>query len=37
MDVVKANQEMQVDVQTILQHHPDAIIILAGDHGPYLT
>ncbi len=37
MDVVKANQEIQVDVQTILQRHPDAIIILAGDHGPYLT
>ena len=32
-----ANEEMKRDVEMILQTHRDAIIIVAGDHGPYLT
>lgn len=33
----KANLEMRADLSLILQNDPDAIIIVAGDHGPYLT
>ncbi len=36
-ELAKANKEMRRDIQTILEHDPGAIIILAGDHGPYLT
>lgn len=36
-DVAKANLEMRRDVEAILQQDPDAIIIIAGDHGPRLT
>jgi hypothetical protein len=36
-DVAKANLEMRQDVETILQHDPNAIVIVAGDHGPRLT
>lgn len=32
-----ANIEMQEDIEILLQSHPDAIIIIAGDHGPYIT
>lgn len=32
-----ANQEMTQDIDTILANNPNAIIIVAGDHGPYLT
>lgn len=32
-----ANIEMQGDVNLIVQNDPDAIVIVAGDHGPYLT
>lgn len=32
-----ANEEMTQDISTILASDPDAIIIVAGDHGPYLT
>lgn len=32
-----ANEEMRRDVDTITQNDPGAIIIVAGDHGPYLT
>jgi hypothetical protein len=32
-----ANTEMQDDVQRILDNDPEAIIVVAGDHGPYLT
>jgi hypothetical protein len=32
-----ANLEMRQDIQTITQNDPDAIVVLAGDHGPYLT
>jgi hypothetical protein len=28
---------MQMDITTIRQKNPDAIIIVLGDHGPYLT
>ncbi len=33
----RANGEMRQDVATILANDPGAIIIIAGDHGPYLT
>lgn len=33
----QANEEMKQDVELILNHHPDAIIITAGDHGVYFT
>lgn len=33
----EANLEMNQDLQTILKKDPGAIIIVAGDHGPYLT
>jgi len=33
----KANREMQQDVETITANDPGALIIIAGDHGPYLT
>lgn len=32
-----ANTEMQQDLNTLINHDPQAIIIVAGDHGPYLT
>lgn len=32
-----ANIEMQQDIETITANDPEAIIIIAGDHGPYLT
>lgn len=35
--VTKANLEMKQDVEIITKNDPDAIIIVAGDHGPYLT
>lgn len=35
--LVKANTEMKKDVEDILAHDKNAIIIVAGDHGPYLT
>jgi hypothetical protein len=33
----QANTEMTNDVETIIKYDPSAIIIIAGDHGPYLT
>lgn len=36
-NVELANQEMREDVEAILSMNREAIIILAGDHGPYLT
>lgn len=33
----KANREMRQDLETIIKTDPDAIIIVASDHGPYLT
>jgi hypothetical protein len=35
--LASANREMMEDVNTVLKSDPGAIIILAGDHGPYLT
>ena len=32
-----ANSEMRKDIETINQYDPEAIVIIAGDHGPYLT
>lgn len=32
-----ANEAMKKDVENILKKNKDAIIIVAGDHGPYLT
>jgi hypothetical protein len=32
-----ANAEMRHDLAKILENHPGALIIVAGDHGPYLT
>jgi hypothetical protein len=28
---------MQQDIQTIVENDPEAIVIVAGDHGPHLT
>jgi len=33
----KANIEMRQDIEIILKNDPDSIIVIAGDHGPYLT
>jgi len=33
----KANLEMKQDIKKIKENDPGAIIIIAGDHGPYLT
>jgi hypothetical protein len=33
----KANSEMQQDIETIIDNDSEGIIIVAGDHGPYLT
>lgn len=35
--LTQANVEMQEDVNLLLANDPGAIIIIAGDHGPYLT
>jgi hypothetical protein len=35
--LVNANNEMRQDVNLIIANDPHAIIIVAGDHGPYLT
>jgi hypothetical protein len=35
--LVQANYEMKQDIETITQKDPSAIIVVAGDHGPYLT
>lgn len=32
-----ANAEMRRDVETLAANDPQAIVIIAGDHGPYLT
>ena len=33
----KANKEMRNDVLDVLNNDPGSIIVLVGDHGPYLT
>jgi hypothetical protein len=35
--LISANIEMQEDIKGIIESDPEAIIIVAGDHGPYLT
>ena len=35
--LVQANIEMKQDVELLTRKDPEAIIIVAGDHGPYLT
>jgi hypothetical protein len=35
--LAEANDEMRQDIKLILKNDPDAIVIVAGDHGPYLT
>ncbi|MGD8455863.1 MAG: hypothetical protein PVF83_05720 [Anaerolineales bacterium] len=35
--LLTANLEMQDDVDAIIDHDPQSIIIVAGDHGPHLT
>jgi hypothetical protein len=35
--LIKANEEMKRDIDALIQNDPGAIIIVAGDHGPYLT
>lgn len=35
--LAKANEEMRKDVEKIIVDNPNAILIVAGDHGPYLT
>lgn len=35
--LAKANLEMRNDVEMIIKNDPKAIVIVAGDHGPYLT
>lgn len=33
----EANLEMRKDISDIISNDPNAIIVVAGDHGPYLT
>ena len=35
--LVEANAEMRQDVALIAENDPGALVIIAGDHGPYLT
>jgi hypothetical protein len=35
--LIKANIEMKDDISTIQKNNPNALIIINGDHGPYLT
>ena len=35
--LAEANVEMQQDVNLIVENDPEAIVIVAGDHGPHLT
>jgi hypothetical protein len=35
--LLRGNLEMRQDVEMIIENDPDAVVIVAGDHGPYLT
>lgn len=35
--IAKANLEMRRDVEEMIKSNPSAIVIFAGDHGPFLT
>ena len=37
VNLKKANIEMKNDIDTLKKNDPNAIIVLLGDHGPYLT
>lgn len=37
LDLTDANHEMVNDIETIIKNSPNSIIIIAGDHGSYLT
>ena len=36
-NLARANVEMRQDIALIIENDPEAIVIVAGDHGPYLT
>jgi hypothetical protein len=31
----EANEEMRLDVKLLIKNNPEAIVIIAGDHGPF--
>jgi hypothetical protein len=33
----KSNIEMKLDIDSIIKNNPESIIIINGDHGPYIT
>lgn len=35
--LARANIEMKSDVKAVIQNNPDALVVIAGDHGPFLT
>lgn len=35
--LAEANAEMKLDLEAIIRSDPGALVIVAGDHGPYLT
>lgn len=35
--LAQANIEMRQDIALVIEHDPEAILIVAGDHGPHLT
>ncbi len=35
--LAQANIEMKQDLALVLENDPEAIVIVAGDHGPHLT
>ena len=35
--IQEANEEMKQDVSLIIKNNPEAIVIIAGDHGPFMT
>ena len=35
--LIRANEEMREDVTTAIKNRPGAVVIVCGDHGPYLT
>jgi hypothetical protein len=35
--IKNANAEMRQDVEVIIKNNPEAIVVIAGDHGPFLT
>lgn len=33
----KANKQMKKNISLLKKNNPDSIIVILGDHGPYLT